>query len=46
LDLDTWISIDGFDTLVKPVGFEAGRKPIRNEFGQVIRLYQVGGDNW
>jgi len=26
---------------IKPVGFESGSKPVRNEFGQDIRLYQV-----
>jgi hypothetical protein len=29
----------GFDALFKPGGFDAGSEPVRNEFGQDIRLY-------
>jgi len=36
------VLVDGFDALFKPGGFEAGSKPVRNEFGQDIRLYQIG----
>ena len=31
--------------MFKPGGFGGGSKPVRNEFGQDIRLYQYGGDN-